>query len=58
MNLSYTTLWEAGYDLPPEIDDWAEPEAQKAVAKGHCRHCGKKIGKGLHFHEKSCKEAK
>lgn len=55
MNLAFMTLWEAGYDLPP---DPPKPEPVKPALKGHCRHCGKKIGKGVHFHERSCKEAK
>lgn len=24
------------------------------VPKGFCRHCGLKVGKGVHFHEKAC----
>jgi len=44
------TLWGAGYDLPLET----KPEPKK----GCCKHCGKHVGKGLHFHEKACKGAK
>ena len=25
------------------------------AARGHCSKCGKKIGKGVHFHEKACR---
>jgi hypothetical protein len=52
MDLAYEYLWAAGYDLPPEHEQ-AKPAP---VTKGHCPHCGKKIGRGLHFHMKACKE--
>lgn len=47
------TLWEAGYFLPPASS--VPAIAKEAVLKGHCQHCGKKIGKGLFRHEKACK---
>ena len=27
---------------------------ERNVVKGACRHCGKHIGKGIHWHEKYC----
>lgn len=50
MNLAFMLLWEAGYHLAP-----TPPKPEKTVLKGHCQHCGKKIGKGLFRHEKACK---
>lgn len=54
------TLWEAGYHLPPA--DQPAPakaiEPAKVVPKGHCKHCGRKVGKGLWRHEKACGGAK
>ena len=39
------------YDRPSLVPrKQAEP-----VAKGHCRKCGKHIGRGVRFHEKACK---
>jgi hypothetical protein len=32
------------------------PEPAKKMPKGHCRHCGKHIGRGIAFHEKRCAE--
>lgn len=59
MNLAMLTIWGAGYDLPLDEEDWIDPVPQKAEPKkGFCKHCGKHIGKGLHFHEKACKGAK
>lgn len=26
-----------------------------ALGKGVCRHCGKKVGRGIHIHEKACR---
>lgn len=44
-------LWGAEEILPPE----QEPQKRATVIeKGCCKHCGKKVGRGLHFHEKSC----
>lgn len=54
MDLLMLTLWEAGYNLPPE----PIPEPTKPIVKGCCKHCGKMIGRGLHLHEKSCKGVK
>lgn len=48
MDLEFMILWEAGYDLPPTTP---KPQPRE---KGTCRHCGKKIGRGVHFHEKAC----
>lgn len=31
-----------------------KPESVKAVPKGHCRKCGKYIGRGVYFHERKC----
>lgn len=45
-------LWEAGYHLPPTTPTPKSPEIKPA--KGHCQHCGRKIGRGLHRHEKKC----
>lgn len=39
---------------------WAEPPSEEVlpdVPKGSCQKCGKHIGKGLHFHTRSCKGA-
>lgn len=57
MDLAYMTLWEAGYFLPPNHTKGLK-SSQKPIKKGCCKHCGKKIGRGLHFHEKACKEQK
>ena len=53
MQLAYLTLWEAGYLSPS-----ANPKEQvKQVPKrGHCKHCGKKIGKGIRKHQRECKK--
>lgn len=59
MDLAYMTLWEAGYFLPPDPprkSTVAEPVSLNPVEKGCCKHCGRKIGRGLHFHEKACAE--
>jgi hypothetical protein len=57
MDLAYMTLWEAGYFLPPNSPKGLQTST-KPVEKGCCRHCSKKIGRGLRFHEKACKERK
>jgi hypothetical protein len=57
MDLAYMTLWEAGYFLPPNSPKGLKT-SPKPVEKGCCKHCGKKIGRGLRFHEKACKERK
>jgi hypothetical protein len=44
-------LWEAGYHLPPAPIPKKPAESPK---KGHCKHCGRKVGRGLHRHEKAC----
>jgi len=44
-------LWGAECDLPPE-PKMAGPAS--ILEKGCCKHCRKKIGRGLHFHEKAC----
>jgi len=44
------SLWEAGYNLPPT----SPPQPEQPKPKGVCRHCGKRVGRGLHFHEKAC----
>lgn len=54
MDLAFMTLWEAGYFLPPANP----PKPEKTVLKGHCQHCGKKVGKGLFRHEKACAKVK
>ena len=30
------------------------PEPPQAPEKGTCRKCGLKVGRGVHFHERSC----
>lgn len=30
------------------------PAPQERPAKGVCKRCGRLIGRGLHFHERSC----
>jgi hypothetical protein len=57
MDLAYMTLWEAGYFLPPNSPKGLKT-FPKPVEKGCCKHCGQKIGRGLRFHEKACKERK
>jgi len=54
MDLVMMTLWAAGYDLPPEPAK-AKKQPLPVIEKGCCKHCGKKIGRGLQFHEKVCK---
>lgn len=46
------TVWEAGYDLPP--DPVRPVKAPDIPTKGCCKHCGKRIGRGLRFHERAC----
>jgi hypothetical protein len=29
-------------------------KSSPVIAKGTCRKCGKHVGKGVHFHEKTC----
>jgi len=48
------TLWMAGYDLPSEPPQAKTAHPPAPTPKGCCKHCGKKIGRGLHFHEKAC----
>lgn len=48
------TLWMAGYDLPSELTRAKQIPITAPVENGCCKHCGKKIGRGLHFHEKAC----
>lgn len=50
MDLLMTHLWAAGYVLSPET-----PEPVEKPAKGVCPTCRKRIGRGLHFHARSCK---
>jgi hypothetical protein len=52
MNLALMALWEAGSIPPPSppVDKGPKP----VVKKGHCKHCGKVIGRGLYRHEKAC----
>lgn len=35
--------------------DFTEPKKPEPVIKGQCAKCGKHIGKGAHFHEKTCR---
>jgi len=35
------------------------PEVRKQkiiVGKGECRYCGKRVGRGIRFHERACNE--
>jgi hypothetical protein len=41
---------------PRKVVPAAPAQAPKPREKGVCRHCGQKIGRGVHFHEKACKE--
>lgn len=50
------TLWEAGYFLPPKPEKAKTEPLPTLVKKGCCKHCGKAIGRGLHFHEKACQK--
>lgn len=50
MDIALMSLWEAGYNLPPT----SPPQPEQPKPKGVCRHCGKRVGRGLHFHEKAC----
>lgn len=52
MDIVTLAFWGAEL-IPP-----SEPKKGKplpVLQKGCCKHCGKKIGRGLHFHEKACK---
>jgi len=40
---------DRSWEKPAQIVNPVEPKA-----KGVCRHCDKKIGRGLYFHEKAC----
>lgn len=31
-----------------------EAPAEGEVKKGHCRHCGEHVGRGVAFHERAC----
>jgi len=44
---------ETPAQMRARLKDEARAKA-KPAAKGHCRHCGKHIGKGVAFHEKAC----
>lgn len=33
-----------------------KPETVVVVGKGICRHCGEYIGRGVHFHERRCRD--
>lgn len=54
MDLVMMTLWMAGYDLPSEPPRAKTITIPAPVKKGCCKHCGKTIGRGLHFHERAC----
>ncbi len=47
-------LMEAGENLPPDHPK----KSIRLIPKGCCKYCGKRIGKGIYFHEKTCKVAK
>ena len=47
------------YEVPGAVPTFTKlpqeaPDATKAVV-GECPHCGRKLGKGGHFHIKACK---
>lgn len=60
MDLAMMTLMEAGYLLPPDPAPVVKASAipTQPAAKGCCIHCGKRVGRGLHFHQKACKGVK
>lgn len=35
--------------------DFTEPKKPEPAVKGQCAKCGKHIGKGVKFHEKTCR---
>lgn len=47
-----------GHDYTkPSLKPEASPREVKTAPKtpkGVCRHCGKKVGRGIAFHEKAC----
>jgi hypothetical protein len=53
VNLAAIAIWQKAALLSPPA---VSPPAEITAQKGHCRHCGKKIGRGLHFHERACKK--
>lgn len=53
MNLAAIAIWQKAVLVPPSV---ASPKTEIITPKGHCRHCGKKIGRGLHFHERACQK--
>lgn len=54
----YAALIEQWGDTAGMLDDpamWEKPKRKPlVVAKGHCKKCGKHIGRGVVFHEKAC----
>ena len=47
--VSFDSPKMGGASVPPVVSKKAER------INGHCSLCGKKLGKGAHFHLKSCK---
>jgi len=45
--------YEKAAELTPELPK----DIEKPAKKGYCRYCGVKIGRGVAFHERKCKDS-